>query len=246
MKYTSRRFIDLIQRATSKWINWDPTRRVAVGDYGTIINETGEFDWEGNIYSPHFQEQLKSSKYKLNIDLADPALRPNEQEAGDDHFIIKSWGVTSKENYEYPEAGVQSAMNVFKIDLQFDGNKPAAVLVMYKPRYTSLPHDERIIRLLKSMPGILKGKYIVTEVISCAAYMMHMSDQTAENFSVTLKATEPVLPAVAAGKTVDFTWSSEAKYGFTRHGSDPTHNYMPLYRLKIPRPKFWEWPSGHR
>jgi hypothetical protein len=68
-----------------------------VGDYGTIINETGEFDWEGNIYSPHFQEQLQSSKYKFDINLADPALRPIEQEAGDDHLIAKSWSVTTKE-----------------------------------------------------------------------------------------------------------------------------------------------------
>jgi hypothetical protein len=75
-----------------------------VGDYGTIINETGEFDWEGNIYSPHFQEQLKSSKYKFNIDLADPALRPHEQEAKDDYFVVKSWGVTTKEANASAEA----------------------------------------------------------------------------------------------------------------------------------------------
>jgi hypothetical protein len=65
-----------------------------------------------------------------------------------------------------------------KLDLQFDGNKPAAVLVMHKPRYSSLPNDECIVDLIKSMPGILKEKYIVTEVISCAAYMMHLSDQS--------------------------------------------------------------------
>jgi hypothetical protein len=67
-----------------------------------------------------------------------------------------------------------------------------------------------------------------------------------EDFSVTLKATEPVLPAVAAGRTVDYTWSSEAAYGLSRRGSDPTGKYMPLFRLKQPRPKFWEWPFLHR
>jgi hypothetical protein len=60
-----------------------------------IINATGEFNWKGNIYSPHFQEQLKSSKDKFDIDLADPTLHPVEQEAKDDHFIAKSWGVTA-------------------------------------------------------------------------------------------------------------------------------------------------------
>ena len=47
---------------------------------------------------------------------------------------------------------------------------------MHKPRYISLPNDERLIRLFDSMPE-LKGKYIITEVVSCAAYMMHLSDK---------------------------------------------------------------------
>ncbi|KAG1724855.1 hypothetical protein EDB19DRAFT_1915332 [Suillus lakei] len=246
MKYASRKFIDLIQGATSKWANWDPPREIAVGDYGMIINDTGEFDWEGNIYSTHFQEQLKLSKYKFDIDLADPALRPNEQEGGDDQFIVKSWGVTTKEASASAKVAVPGANVALKLDLQFDGNKPAAVLVMHKPRYSSLPHDERIIRLLKSMPDILRGKYIVTEVISCAAYMMHMSDQKAENFSVTLTATGPVTPVVNAGGAAGFTWSSEAAYGLSRQGCDLAAKYMPLYRLKKPRAKFWEWPFGHR
>jgi hypothetical protein len=65
-----------------------------------------------------------------------------------------------------------------KLDLQFASNKPEAVLVMHKPTYHTLPNDERIIRLIKFVPDILKGKYIVTEVISCAAYMMHMCNQS--------------------------------------------------------------------
>jgi hypothetical protein len=65
-----------------------------------------------------------------------------------------------------------------KVDFQFEGGKPAAALVMYKPRYITLPNDGRIIKLLKSRPDMLKGKYIVTEVISCAAYVMYMSDQS--------------------------------------------------------------------
>jgi hypothetical protein len=66
-----------------------------VGDYGTIINDTGEFDWEGNIYDTLFQKQF---------DLADPALRPTEQEGMDDLLIVKSWGVTTKETDQSPEA----------------------------------------------------------------------------------------------------------------------------------------------
>ncbi|KAG1733708.1 hypothetical protein EDB19DRAFT_1207901 [Suillus lakei] len=246
MKYVSRKFIDLIQGATSKWANWDPPKKIAVGDYGMIINETGEFNWEGNIYSSHFQEQLQSSQFKFDFDLSDQALRPEEQEGGDDKFIVKSWGVTTKEINVSPEADMQGTPNVaFKLNLQFDSNKQAAVLVMHKPRYSSLPNDERIIRLLKSMPDIIKGKYIITEVISCAAYMMHLSDKKAESFSVTLKATAPVAPAATARGAVDFVWSSEATQGISRQGSDPTAGYMPLYRLKMPRSKFWLRPFGY-
>ncbi|KAG1724596.1 hypothetical protein EDB19DRAFT_1915444 [Suillus lakei] len=230
MKYASRKFIDLIQGATSKWANWDPPREITVGDYGMIINETGEFDWEGNIYSPDFQEKLKSSKYKFDIDLTDSTLHPKEQEGGDDQFIVKSWGVTTKEVNASTNVGVPGAANVaLEVNFQFDGTKPAAVLVMHKPRYSSLPNDERIIRLLKAMADTLKGKYIVTEVVTCAAYMMHLSDKKAEKFSVTLKATGPVTPAVNAGGAAGF------------------HLVFRSYLwLKKPRAKFWEWPFGHR
>ncbi|KAG1828055.1 hypothetical protein DFJ58DRAFT_339220 [Suillus subalutaceus] len=246
-KYASRKFIDLIQRATSKWANWDPPRKIAVGDYGTIINETGEFDWEGNIYSADFQEQLKLSKYKFNIDFADSALLPNEHEGGDDHFIVKSWSATTKEVNTSTDVAAPGVVNVtLKFDFQFDGNKPAAVLIMHKPRYSSLPHDECIIRLLKSMPGVLKGKYIVTEVISCAAYMMHLSDRKAEKFSVTLKADGPVTPTINAGGAASFAWSSESAYGLPVKDATRPQHILPLYRLKQPRPKFWEWPFGHR
>ncbi|KAG1726138.1 hypothetical protein EDB19DRAFT_2043071 [Suillus lakei] len=234
-KYASRKFIDLIQGATSKWANWDPPRKIVVGDYGMITNDTGEFDWEGNIYSSDFQEKLTSSKYKFDIDLADPTLRPIEQEAKDDYHIAKSWGVTATRTKTSGETAV------LELNLQFDGKKPEAVLVMHKPTYSSLPNDERIVRLVKSMPGILQGKYIITEVVSCAAYMMYMSDKKAERFSVTL--TGPVTPPVNVGGAAVYTWSSEAA---CRAGGNPAAKYMPLYKLKKPRPKFWELPFGHR
>ncbi|KAG0700402.1 hypothetical protein DFH29DRAFT_635950 [Suillus ampliporus] len=117
---------------------------------------------------------------------------------------------------------------------------------MHKLRYSNLPNDERIIRLPKSTPGILKGKYIVTEVISCAAFMMLLSDKKAENFSVTLEATAPVSSAVLAGRAVDFAWSSEATTGLCRQGSDPTVRYIPLYQIQKTRSKFWQWPIGRR
>lgn len=236
-KYVSRKFIDLIQGATSKWANWDPPREIKVGDYGMINNETGEFEWEGNLYT---------TKNEININMMDPTLEPQEQEGGDNKFIVKTWGITTKEVNVSAEAALPGAVNVaLKVDFQFEGGKPAAALVMYKPRYIYLPKDERVIKLLKSRPDVLKGKYIVTEVITCAAYVMYMSDQKAENFSITLQASGPVGPAVNAGGAAGFTWSSVNTCGLYREGCDSTTKYMPLYRLKKPRSKFW-WLLGQR
>lgn len=132
---------------TSKWANWDPPRPIHVGDYGMINNETGEFDWEGNVYT---------TTNDIGIDMTDPALTPIEQEGGDDKFIVKSWGVTTKEVNASAEAAVAGAVDVaLKVEFQFDGRKPAAALVMYKPRYISLPNDERVIKLLKFRPDVL-------------------------------------------------------------------------------------------
>ena len=63
---TSRKFIDLIYKASNKWANWNPPyeikvrvsvsylridyRTLQVGDYGRPDKQTGQFNREGNIY----------------------------------------------------------------------------------------------------------------------------------------------------------------------------------------------------
>ncbi|KAG1845616.1 hypothetical protein C8R48DRAFT_734017 [Suillus tomentosus] len=230
MKYESRKFIDLIQGITSKWANWDPQKTIHVGDYGMINNATGEFEWEGNIYT---------TNNIGDIDLTDQALHPIEA-GGEDRFVIKSWGVTTWEADTTAETTVPSTTNVaLKVKFRFDGGKRAAAMVVYRPIYISLPKDERIIEMFKSRPEVLKGKYIVTEVIRCPAYMMYMSTDRAEEFSVTLHATEATAPAADDGGTSGLTWFSESNYGICRQGSDSSMIYTPLYRLKAPRNKFW-------
>jgi hypothetical protein len=64
-----------------------------VGDYGLIDKETGEFRAEGNIYNESLQERFRS---KFDFDLKIEALQPQVQEHGDDEFIAKSWGVTTR------------------------------------------------------------------------------------------------------------------------------------------------------
>jgi len=230
MGFESRKFIDLIRTVTSRWANWEPPTAINVGDYGLINKDTGEFEWEGNLYT---------TKNSIGIDMTDEALRPVETE-GEDKYIAKSWGVTAKKVDTAAEAEVPGIVNVaLKVQFQFSGKKRAAALVMYKPRYITLPKDERITKLLKSKHNVFEGKYVVTEVICCAAYVMYMSSNIPETFSVSLQATGPIVPVVNAGGAASFTWSSEISHGTYREGSESTAKYMPLYRLKKPRPSFW-------
>jgi hypothetical protein len=64
-----------------------------VGDYGLIDKETGEFLAEGNIYNESLQDRFRS---KFPFDLKIEALQPQVQERGDDEFVAKSLGVTTK------------------------------------------------------------------------------------------------------------------------------------------------------
>ncbi|KAJ8586625.1 hypothetical protein M405DRAFT_864435 [Rhizopogon salebrosus TDB-379] len=216
-EYASRKFIDLILSATSKWANWDPLTPIStqVGDYGLIDKETGEFQAQGNIYNESLQERFRS---KFNFDLKIEALQPQVQEHGDEEFIAKSWGVTIGLSMHLLE---RTASVALKVDLEFENSERAAVLVMHKPRYTILPNDERIARLLRTRPDILKGKCIVTQVITCSAYLVYLSDMEAENLSLTLSATGPTLPDVDIGGAAGFRWLSEGASSTFRRGGDP-------------------------
>ena len=80
-----RKYIDLIKKATAKWPNWDPLKRIYVsiaisswsvaarfdrsltkqaGDFGTIKKETGELLVEGNIYT-HIDIMMIASQHPV-------------------------------------------------------------------------------------------------------------------------------------------------------------------------------------
>ncbi|KAL5523249.1 hypothetical protein ACEPAF_1516 [Sanghuangporus sanghuang] len=55
-KQASRKFIDLINRAGTIWANWKPSIPIKPRFYGTIDEETGQFQKKGDIFSPDFDE----------------------------------------------------------------------------------------------------------------------------------------------------------------------------------------------
>ena len=149
----------------------------------------------------------------------------------------------------------------FKIELDFEDNKRAAVLIMYKSKYKTLPNDERIARILSTRPDTLKGKAIVTQTISCAAYMMYLSDTSKsmswrtsvlftlgvgkEKIAVTLSTDAHGVPTIDAGGA-NIKWSSEGCSGIIRSGGDPNGTYVPLCTLRRPPPTFWDRIFGRR
>jgi len=47
----SRKYIDMIYRTSARFPNWNPSKPLKVGDYGTINPQSGEFELDGSIYS---------------------------------------------------------------------------------------------------------------------------------------------------------------------------------------------------
>ena len=64
MVNTPRLYVDLIFRQSGCFANWDPTTVLRVGDYGTVRENDGELDVQGNIYDDGFGE-----KYGLQLPL---------------------------------------------------------------------------------------------------------------------------------------------------------------------------------
>ncbi|KIJ60774.1 hypothetical protein HYDPIDRAFT_116833 [Hydnomerulius pinastri MD-312] len=245
-KYESRKFIDLVLSSTSKWANWDPSAPINVGDYGDINKETGGFVREGNIYDDHLQEQLDKTlgPYNINIVLKGPTLQP-EVSDGDDRLIISSPGVYAREATLGAEVNAQSQANVsLRYDFEFRDNGGAG-LVLYKPQHSSLPKDDDFAMLLKVAHKTLRGKYFITEVISCPAYLMVLSSQKGEKFSASLSATHTD-PLATLGTGAGLTWSSEMVHGLHRSGSNTKPIFKLLYKVMQPRQNFWNFIFGQR
>jgi len=239
IKYESRKFIDLILRVTSKWANWDPPRQIKVGDYGSINQDTGEFECEGSIYNESFEATAAS----LGIDLKELVPKLNGEEV---EIIATSKGVSVTKVGLNPQLAITNTTELsLRVQIQCMGSRGAA-LIVHKPQYWTLPHDQGIYKLLKERPDPLDGKYIVTEVIKCPAYVLYLSNKTSESFEIQLGADLPILPSVSPGGQVNLDLGGEKATGFLRRGNGTEPTYIPLFKLKQPPAWFWKWVPYRR
>ncbi|KAJ7801379.1 hypothetical protein B0H14DRAFT_2895724 [Mycena olivaceomarginata] len=215
MKYASRKYIDLIQAASSKWANWDPPHPIKVGDYGTLDKDTGRFEKDGNIYEDAATAALAAD-------------HPPEIAAADEKIVISSETVQKRDLNLSPQ-------------WKFKSGKTGALLVMAQPR-SSWVSANALFKKLLEIPA-LKDKYFVTEIVACHAYSMYLSSKLEDTVSLALlaKTPIPVAPLVSAGGELGGSWWSETGAGVFRHGCVPpgTYSFTPLFALKrIRKPGF--------
>lgn len=228
----SRKFIDLIRQASSKWANWDPPIKIKVGDYGTIDSESGELDVDGNIYDKTFQTSL--NKQGLKINLSEPSCQP-QIGAVDDNMIMSSSGVKQGDFSVKPEVSfLNLASASVKAEFQFQEGKRGAVLVMHKPRQEYIPRGKVLTLVHKAIE--LHDKYLVTSTFTCPGYYIYLSNKSGERIALALTASAPI-PAAAgltAGGTASVDWWTDAQAAFLRKAVDKAglYLYTPLYTLK--------------
>ncbi|KAH8105732.1 hypothetical protein DFH11DRAFT_1833103 [Phellopilus nigrolimitatus] len=225
-KEASRKYVDLINRASSWWANWNPSIQIMAGDYGEIDIKSGQFVKEGNIYT------------SSDRSIADLAVQFKlVPEVALEKYIVNSSSAKQRElgaNVNVNVAGFANAS--LSGQWQFDRSR-GAFLVMHMPRITRVP-DEFLAASLKR--GLLKDKAFVTHVYSCPAYALYLSNKSKsfimcnETVSVALVADVPSIatPGVSAGAGIGTRWVDDGVAGLFQKGCNDEALFAPLYFIK--------------
>ncbi|KAJ7631809.1 hypothetical protein B0H17DRAFT_1164188 [Mycena rosella] len=211
MRYASRKYIDLILTASSKWASWDPPHPIkASRGLRDRDKETGQFQKDGNIYED-------AATAALAADIRPETLAPDE------HMVISSEATQKREFSLGPHINVSGLVEAsIKGQWKFRSGKTGVLLLMAQPRSALLPVTA-FLKHLVDLP-VLKDKCLVTETVSCHAYSMYLSTKSEDTISLALLATTPLpmAPLVSAGGEVGVSWWSETGGGV----------FTPLFVLK--------------
>ncbi|KAH9954671.1 hypothetical protein BC827DRAFT_1272422 [Russula dissimulans] len=213
-----RKYVDLIYRANRSFVNWDPLRKIEVGDFGRIDPETGQFVREGNIYQ---DEPLASITKEYP-----PLIYGTVHE----HKIDSS---TSTRRSRLPDFGVgdQTTMIrdiIYRCQWEFK-DKRAAFLFMLRARKITIP-PRFLTMVLKDEDGPMRemrSKNIVTSVWVCPKFGMYLSNKTREHVKIALYS-----PKAGSGQEEESWWHLEGNVGVHQFGNRPSEDYRPLYRLE--------------
>lgn len=204
-----RKYTDLINISSAKYVNWDPLRRIEVGDFGQIDPETGQFVYEGNIYR---DETLASTAKNYPPEVHDPV----------DEFKIDSSIFTCMS--ASPNFGELSDI-IYKRQWQFRDDR-GAFLVLHRARKISIPSSFLDMALKAENPLLeIRTKNVITNVWSCPSFAMYLSNKSGEHVKIALRAPN-------AGSGHETGWYAEGNTGVYQFGSLPNEDYRPLYHLQ--------------
>ncbi|KAN0132126.1 hypothetical protein V8E53_010045 [Lactarius tabidus] len=230
---SQRKYIDLIKEVTSKWANWNPPRRIHIGDFGTIDKNTGEFLIEGNIFS-HPEIKHIAQDY--------PALEVAET----DLYQVHSYHVRKLD--VQADVGVSTAADdqhvALKSRWQFN-NKRGAILLMHRPRLICLL--DSLFAQMSHLP-MLKNKEVARQVYNCPGFYMYLSNKIqfddrliADLYICPLLASEQVTVSLRSGasarastdQTLASTgWSTDGATGISQYAYREDAVYTPLFCLR--------------
>ncbi|KAL5531369.1 hypothetical protein ACEPAG_4246 [Sanghuangporus baumii] len=214
-KQASRKFIDLLKMATSRWLNWDPAVPIEAGDYGTVDIESGAFMSEGNVYSVPEVADI-AAKHPL---VYGPLV---------DNCMLRSISVnklSGTPNYQVSKGEGEKQMP--QGQWAFSRSRGAVAVV----------HGLQVIRLSDEMQEELKntvwghGRLLVTHVHRASAYSFYLSDKSRETISISLSQHGPNSPSPASPseKGRGPTWVASGVTGMFQHASAP---FVPMYQIK--------------
>ncbi|KAF7789561.1 hypothetical protein EIP86_000507 [Pleurotus ostreatoroseus] len=239
----NRKYIDLIFDETSLWASYMPFKASPpkVGDYGSIDRQTGEFEYQGNIYE---SKEILAEVPELKENRCQPVVGQ----------VISKWVVTAKTAKQadvtlaptasvlLPEGDLASVAEAsIDVEVAFRADERGAVLAMYQPRTTDLPKDVILGKLSKVQALKSPGIYLVTKVVSCPAYALQISDKGSSSVRVKFVGQLPIsaAPGVTVGGQMGVGWKSEHVGSSYQEACNVKgeYTYCPLFSLKQVRPK---------
>ncbi|CAE6438623.1 unnamed protein product [Rhizoctonia solani] len=229
MGVSSKKYVDLIFKASGKYGNWDPPHTVDVGDWGKIDRDTGNFVKEGNIFKDPECSALLS-------EIPDaPLVKTGSPE---DVLRITAGAQMELKNDLYTEVGAMGELGVrVSGSWEFTPRNRAAVLTATDAYSNYLEVGVVFPRLRKLKK--LEGKAIVTEALHCPAYALLLTEKgKGGKASLSLHTGLSDVKAavgVGAGAGWKFTtesgfWRTACGYRTNLDGKDAV--YTPLYRLE--------------
>jgi hypothetical protein len=223
-----RKFNDLINEATFKFPNWDPSKTLQIGDFGTLDKKTGELKVEGNIYThPDIKKIAQDFTADAGTEI-DLYQIPSQQ--------VKMLSAPAEAGSAADDQGV-----AIKSRWKFS-TKRGAILLMHKPRMFSVP--EGFFNEKTEMP-LLKRKVVVEQVYKCPGFFTYLSNKASEEVSVSLRTNIFPATAIPTGSadtttpTLSVGWKADGCIGVSQQAFREGAEYTPLFRLKSLGRRHW-------